>query len=92
MGIYCNYCKHNFVPDLQEVEGYQYFLCPNCDKEYPVGTITPKGIIIRAELDKARQKLNMMIDCNYTKKAIRRQQKLTETLLAEYQEEYTMLG
>lgn len=86
--IHCDKCKENFSPDLIEENGYQFFFCPECGVEYPVGHITPKGIELRDELKKARQKLNSMIDLGYTKEAIQRQQTVVEKILGEYQKEY----
>jgi predicted RNA-binding Zn-ribbon protein involved in translation (DUF1610 family) len=90
--IHCDSCKHEFKPDVQEDNGYQYFRCPECEEEYPIGRITPRGVELRAQLQKERDKYALMVRQGYRKRQLAKQRKRIDKLLKEYQKEYTKLS
>lgn len=90
--IYCDSCKHEFTPNMKEVGGYQFFLCPECGREYPIGKITERGIELRVQLQKERQKYSQMVKRGFRRRSLGKQRKRIDKLLEEYQKEYTKLS
>lgn len=53
--VSCNKCSMGFVPELLATETesggeYQRFTCPHCGEEYPVATITARGVKLRSQM------------------------------------------
>ncbi len=90
--VRCDGCEHKFVPRPREKKGYQFFKCPECDKEYPICKITPKGIKLRDKLARERERYRLMNPGNTKPADIIAQHRLVQKLTEQFQAEVTPLA
>lgn len=89
--VKCDACGYLFMPQPQEIKGYMFFKCPNCQKEYPVARITPRGLELRKKLNKERKRYEKMKPPTNTPGEIMRQYEKIQKLQEEFEKEVTRL-
>lgn len=88
MSCVCDGCKSEIPnPVPQEVNGYMFFDCPNCDLRYSVAKISKNGLMLREKLKKARSKIHRIPP---GLKRLAHMDKI-EQLQARFQKEVTLL-
>lgn len=90
--VFCDKCNASFEPQLKEIGGYQFFKCPECDEEYPVCRITPKGLKIRDKLATEREALKQLVKRKASQELVFAQEKKVRKLENRFKNEFTPLA
>lgn len=67
MIVACDNCGDTYQPELNTVPTanggeYKSFICPHCNTEYPVCTITRRGLELREEIQHLREAIKARPD------------------------------
>lgn len=90
--VRCDECGYYFIPKVQEIKGYMFFKCPNCERKYPIAQISPHGLELRKKLNKERERYGRMKPPKYNSGQIMMQFNKIQKLEAEFKSEVTDLG